>query len=307
MALSDSNAARIAARTGVRLRLEVPGREVTTVAAGGTLRALFEPENLVQLQALLHALSDEGQPYRILGAGSNLLIADEGIADCVVRLGAGFREVRFVDDTTIDIGGANGLMRISRNLSAAGLSGIEFASGIPASVGGAVRMNAGAHGGQIADIVSAVDCVDPAGERFTLDGAELKFGYRRSTLPEGAIVISARIKLVRGEPGEIERRRSELLAYRKSTQPLTVPSFGSVFKNPSPARSAGAIIEELGLKGRRHGGAEISSLHANWIVNPERSATVTEIRALIAECQHHASLGGAGDLEPEVVIWEGGR
>lgn len=288
---------------GIRTRYDVPAAEVTTIAAGGVLGALCEPENEEQLAELLRALWQAGVTYRVLGAGSNLLIDDRGVAECVVRLGAGFRTMSFVGDATVRVGAASGLMRVSRNLSAQGFAGLEFASGIPASLGGAVRMNAGAHGGQMADILESVDCIDKAGERFTLKGTELNFGYRRAELPAGAIVTAAYLRLRPGHREDIERKRSELLAYRKATQPLTVPSFGSVFKNPSASRSAGAILDGLGLKGRQIGGAEISTLHANWIVNPHRRASVDDVRKLIGECQRLAFERGEGHLEPEVVVW----
>jgi len=294
--------AAIVRESGVRARSHLSGREVTTVAAGGPIHGLFEPESAKELQALLASINRNGGSFRILGAGSNLLIDDSGIVDCVIRLGGEFREVVSVSDHVVDVGAACGLMRVSRSVSAAGLSGLEFASGIPASVGGAVRMNAGAHGGQIADIVEWVECIGPDGT-FRMSAAELGFGYRRSTLPVDSIVVRARMRLTVGNMGEIERRRGELLAYRKATQPLTLPSFGSVFKNPSTERSAGAILEAAGLKGRRIGGAEVSSLHGNWIVNPERLATVGDIVRLIALCRSAAAERGEPDLQPEVVFW----
>lgn len=293
----------IAQASGVRARSNISGREVTTVCAGGPLRALFEPDSPDELCKLLTAVACHGASSRILGAGSNLLIDDAGIAACVIRLGSGFRDVVSVSDGVVDVGAACGLMRVSRNLSRGGFSGLEFASGIPASVGGAVRMNAGAHGGQMADIIESVECVAPAGEVFRLSAKELAFAYRSSALPPGAVVIGVRMRLTAGDTVEIERRRSELLAYRKATQPLTQPSFGSVFKNPTPERSAGAIIEAAGLKGRRIGGAEISQVHGNWIVNPERSATVAEIRQLIDLCRSTAATRGEPPLEAEVILW----
>lgn len=293
----------ISRESGVRARFNLSGRDVTTVAAGGVIRALFEPENREELCGLLGAIARHGVAWHILGAGSNLLIDDAGIAACVIRLGSGFRDVVTVRENVVAVGAACGLMRVSRNLSAAGLAGLEFASGIPASVGGAVRMNAGAHGGQIADVIESVECVGADGKFFEIPAAELSFGYRRSKIPAGAIVVGATMRLTAGDKGEIEERRSELLAYRKATQPLTSPSFGSVFKNPSAERSAGAIIEAAGLKGRRIGGAEISTLHGNWIVNPERRATVGEIRQLIELCRSVAFERGEPPLEPEVVIW----
>jgi UDP-N-acetylmuramate dehydrogenase len=285
-------------------RRDVLGRAVSTVAVGGPLAALFEPETVAEAVALVRSCAAHGVPYRVLGAGSNILISDRGLTlSGVIRLGRGFRTVRALGADEFEVGGAVALMTLARNLGGAGLAGLEFAGGIPASIGGAVRMNAGAHGGQIADIVVAVNCLLPSGEIVELSPRSLEFRYRHAELPAGAIVVGARIRLVEGDRTTIEARRADFLARRKATQPLTTPSFGSVFKNPSGERSAGAVLERVGMKGYRCGGALVSTLHANWIVNPERTASAADVVDLIEACRKAAWNGEGVALEPEVVRW----
>lgn len=295
--------AEIARATGVSLRTDVSGRAVTTVSVGGALRALFEPDSIAQVAALVRCFGVHGVPYHVLGAGSNLLIDDAGVVRPVVRLGRGLREVRQLGRGELEVGAGAALMTLARTASSAGYAGLEFAGGIPASLGGAVRMNAGAHGGQMADVVVAVTCVLPTGEVVELPASDLNFRYRSAALPLGAIVVGARLRLVEGDRTAIEGRRAEFLARRKATQPLTVPSFGSVFKNPPGDRSAGAVLEGVGMKGAHRGGAAVSELHANWIINPDRTATAQDVIELIEACREAAKRGSSIDLEPEVVRW----
>jgi len=284
-------------------RFDVLGRTVSTVGVGGPLGALFEPENVSGLAALMRAFGAHGVSHRVLGAGSNLLIADRGVTSGVIRLGRGFRSVRDLGSGEFELGGAAALMTVARTLGTAGYAGLEFAGGIPASIGGAVRMNAGAHGGQMADLVTAVVCLLPAGEVVEIPAQSLRFGYRHAELPAGAVVVSARIRLAGGDRATIEARRTEFLARRKATQPLTTPSFGSVFKNPAADLSAGTVLERVGMKGQRRGGAIVSTVHANWIVNPERAATADDVVGLIEACREAAREGAGVELEPEVVRW----
>lgn len=297
-----SQTASALAHAGIPCRSGTLGATLTTIATGGPLSSLVEPETEDQLKQTLVILNSSSIRYRILGNGSNLLIPDSGVAEVVIRLGRGFRKVIELGAGRLKVGGASALMTVSREVSQAGLLGLEFAGGIPASVGGAIYMNAGAHGGEMSSIVETVTVMLPGGEIGELKANDLNFSYRKSSLPAGAIVTEAVLRLTPSLPEETSRRRAEFLAYRKSTQPLTQPSFGSVFVNP-PEDKAGRLIEAAGLKGSACGGVSISSLHANWIVNPERTGTTADVLDLMCRCQEIISSKFGVALHPEVVRW----
>jgi UDP-N-acetylmuramate dehydrogenase len=288
---------------GLLIRRAVSGRKVTTVSVGGPIERLIEVFDLPGLVALLATLRERELSFRVIGAGSNLLIPDNGITDPVITLGAGFREPVELNAGRWLLPAGGSLMTLSRTLSAAGWSGLEFAGGIPASVGGAVRMNAGAHGGAIGERIESVSVLLPTGEIQSLTPAELQFDYRHTKLPEGCIVTSATVRLVSSDPATTMQTRAEYLASRKRTQPLTLPSFGSVFRNPSANQPAGVLLEQARLKGTKIGGAAVSTLHANWIVNESKDATASDITALIACCQQRVADSFGVQLCPEVVRW----
>lgn len=293
------SAAELERVSGVRVRAQVLGSTVTTYAIGGPLQYLVEPDSCEQLAAVQRFLSEHGEAARVLGAGSNLLINDGGVPGWVIRLGRGLRGCEALGGGRFRVGGGAALMNLSRSLSQAGWAGLEFAGGIPASIGGATRMNAGAHGGEMAQVLRVIEVVTSQGETLRLDPLELCFSYRHSQLPAGAIVSAVEIELTESDAAVTEQRRAEYLAHRKKYQPLTLPSAGSVFKNPDPQRPAGKLIEAAGLKGQRRGGAQISELHGNWIVNPERKASAADVEALIALCQERVG----ERLEVELVRW----
>lgn len=293
----------------VPARCAVLGTGLSTYAIGGPLEWLAEPSDLAELAALLRWFDrNEIDTYRVLGAGSNLLIADAGLPGWTVRLGRGFRSTEMIRDgssyAVFRVGAATSLMSLVRDLSQQGFSGLEFAGGIPASIGGAVRMNAGAHGSDIGSVITAVCYVTASGEVVTRQRAEIAFDYRHTNLPNDALVVYADLRLERADPAQIVQRRQDYLAERKRRQPLTLPSAGSVFKNPSPEQTAGALIEQAGLKGFSIGGARVSELHANWIVNERRSATASDVRAVIAHCRTEVAARFAVQLETELIYWE---
>lgn len=289
--------------TGITVQRDRLGKQLTTLAIGGPLGNFIEPQNKDELQKALTFLSREGQCCRVFGSGSNALIPDSGLPDWTIRLGKGFRLLGDLSDGRFEIGGSVSLMWLSRELSDRGYAGLEFAGGIPASLGGAVKMNAGAHGGELGTVLESIVCLEEDGTERTFSKQELGFGYRRSRLPAGAVVISAVIQLIPGDAVEISARRREYLEMRKRTQPLQLPSAGSIFKNPVGAPAAGALIEQSGLRGRRIGGAQISELHGNWIVNPQRRASDKDVLDLIALCQAEVSQRFGVQLEPEILIW----
>lgn len=295
--------AAVRALGGDHVRCGVDASTLTTFAIGGPLQFVVTVESLWELQAVQKLLATEKQQTRVLGFGSNVLVADQGIRGWVVRLGQSFRSVERLEGDRFIIGGGASLMSVARKISGDGFSGLEFAAGIPASLGGAVFMNAGAHGAEIAERLERVSVVMSDGSFRVFERDELPWKYRHSGLPREATVISAELTLPSGDKERIARACSDNLAHRKNTQPLSLPSAGSVFKNPSPELSAGKLLEDAGLKGVSVGGAMISSLHANWIVNPDRRASASDVLALISLCQERVSERWGIDLEPEVRIW----
>ena len=288
------------------IRSGVLGRDLTTYSIGGPIQTLCEPEDSQQLQQAVALLADSGAPWRVIGAGSNLLIADAGLQTVVLRLGKGFRSSLVGPGrdgaVMVEVGAAASLMTLSRTVSEQGLSGLEFAAGIPATVGGAVFMNAGAHGGDIASVLHEITVLRGS-ELQRIAASELPFRYRHSGLEPSAVVVAATFKLQPGDRERIVERRAQCLAERKARQPLTSPSAGSVFKNPAPERPAGRLLEECGLKGAAVGGAVVSALHGNWIINPQRSATAEDVQALMARCVEAVAAHAGVVLQPEVLYW----
>jgi UDP-N-acetylmuramate dehydrogenase len=294
---------RIIGLVSGHVRQDVSADTLTTLSIGGALRALVTVETESELQAVRALLAAEGQPVAVLGFGSNLLVSDTGLNSWVIKLGAGFRGIEECGAECYRLGGSVSLMAVARRISGEGLSGLEFAAGIPASVGGAVFMNAGAHGAEIADRIVRVRGVLPDGKVHEWSRDDLPWRYRSSGLPGGVVVTSAEVRFVSGDRERIAQACAENLAHRRRTQPLALPSAGSVFKNPSHELSAGKILEIAGCKGLRRGGAQVSELHANWIVNPEKSASAADVLALVRECMTRAMVNSGVRLEPEVRMW----
>ncbi len=283
-------------RPGVSLQ------EFTTWRVGGPAEWFAEPADQGQLIALAAWAAEQGLPFRVIGAGSNLLIADQGLPGLTVcnRRLQGSR----VDGESgvVDAEAGEPIPTLARKVARAGLHGLEWAVGIPGTVGGAAVMNAGAQGGCTAEWLESVLVLDPQrpGEPYRLAAAALAFDYRHSRLQqEPLLVLSARFSLEPGhDPAAVTARTSANLHSRTSTQPYQQPSCGSVFRNPEP-RKAGQLIESLGLKGTRIGGAEVSTLHANFIVNTG-AATATDIDALISLVRERVLAAEGIDLHPEV-------
>jgi UDP-N-acetylmuramate dehydrogenase len=285
------------------IRENVLGASLTTFAIGGAIRAVVTVESHDELARVIALLSQEGQEYRLLGNGSNVLFGDEPLGLWIVKLGAGFRTIESGSHGEISVGGSVPLMSFARRVSDEGLSGLEFAAGIPATVGGAVFMNAGAHGSEMCSRIVEVRGVLGDGTPVVWQRDDLPWRYRHSGLPHGAAVTSVRLKLVEGDKTAISAACAHNLAERRARQPLALPSAGSVFKNPSVERPAGMLLEQLGMKGRSVGGATVSELHANWIVNPKKDATARDVVALIEECKGRAFTEAGITLEPEVRLW----
>ncbi len=271
----------------------------TTFRVGGPADVLFLPESEEQLLQALSIAREAGVPCFVIGNGSNLVVKDGGIRGLVIALGEGMAAIARAGETLTAWAGVS-LARVSAYAQASGLSGLEFASGIPGTLGGGCAMNAGAYGGQLSDVLVDVRVLLD-GEVRTLTVEEMQMGYRTSLpLRRGGIVISARFALTPDDPEAIAARMRELNARRRDKQPLNYPSAGSTFKRPE-GYFAGALIEQAGLKGKRVGGAQVSEKHAGFIVNTG-GATAADILTLIGTVQDEVADRFGVRLETEVRI-----
>jgi UDP-N-acetylmuramate dehydrogenase len=287
----------------VTVRRDVPAELVTTFAVGGPLEALVTLSSVEEVAAVCRVLGQHSCGGRIIGNGSNILVGDGGVTGITTKLSGALRTVAEVRDGEFDVGAAASLMSLARRVSGDGFSGLEFAAGIPATIGGAIFMNAGAHGSEICERIVHVDAVMSDGSIERFDVRDLPWRYRHSGLPAGCFVTSVRLRVVPGDKARISALCAHNLDERRKRQPLSLPSAGSVFKNPSPDQPAGRLLEEAGMRGERVGGAQVSELHANWIVNPDKSASASDVLSLIALCQARVKARSGIDLVPEVRMW----
>jgi UDP-N-acetylmuramate dehydrogenase len=281
-----------------RVERDVPIGPMTSYGLGGPAAVFLEAATDADLETLSVALADTELPLIMLGRGSNLLVSDRGFPGIAVRLGAGFRWTR-VEGTTIAAGAGVPLPTVAVLSGQHALAGIEFAVAIPASVGGAVRMNAGAHEHAVGEVLDEVTVFRwHGGGRESIPAARLGFAYRSSDLPEDAVVIGARFALRPGDPAQIQKKLREAREWRRANQPLNLPNAGSVFKNP-PGDAAGRLIETICGKGTSVGGARVSEVHANCIVATE-NATADDVYTLVRRVQRRVKQEAGIDLEPEV-------
>lgn len=251
----------------------------TTFRIGGPCKAFVTPGNAEELRAALSLLTRKKEPYFVIGRGSNLLVSDAGFGGIVISLREGLRGIGR-EGTLLTAEGGTLLSELAKEAENASLTGLEFASGIPGTVGGGLLMNAGAYGSELADVVKEVRIWLPEGREVTMTRDEMDFGYRHSVLQEnGGIVIEAAFELTEGAPGEIRALTEDLNSRRREKQPLEFASAGSTFKRPE-GFFAGKLIEDAGLKGRRVGDAEVSEKHAGFIVN-RGNATAEDVDNLI--------------------------
>jgi UDP-N-acetylenolpyruvoylglucosamine reductase len=283
----------------VRIEEGAPLAKLTTIGTGGPARALARPETLDDLRSALSWAKERDLPVAVVGLGSNLLAADEGVDALVLRLAGELAAVR-VDGETLTAGGGATNAVCLHQARAAGLGGFEFACAIPGTAGGGVRMNAGAYGSDWAEILLRARVVTAEGDAW-LSPSELGLSYRHSNLAPGAVVAEVEYRLTPRPPEEIKATVRELVARRKATQPTNKRTFGSVFKNPEHDLGAGQMLEACGLKGHRIGGAVISPMHANFIENAG-GATTADALALMAEARRRARERYGVELEHEVQL-----
>lgn len=286
---------------GCEARQNEPMSKHTSFKIGGNADAYIKVNNLSKLSTILKECQDSDVDYMILGNGSNLLVSDEGIRGTVIRLDGDFRKITLVDDTTIFCGAGATLAYLCKFALNCGLSGLEFAWGIPGTVGGAVFMNAGAYDGEMKDVVHSVSHISPNGEIGRTEKDDLRFGYRTSIYRSNNMIITGiTLKLKKGNPDEIRAKMDDYMLRRSTKQPLEYPSAGSVFKRPD-GNFAGALIEQCGLKGKLCGGAQVSEKHAGFIIN-KSNATAKDVRELISQIQKTVSDKTGYNLECELII-----
>lgn len=278
---------QITAIAGLTARFDEPMAAHTTYRIGGPASAFVTVDTPGALRDLLALLAAAGVPWLVLGNGSNALFADRGYAGAVLRLGSSFDHVAVERDAggagehKLVAGAALSVTRLLRFVKQEQLLGVEFLGGVPGTVGGAVRMNAGTVAGEVAQSLEAAELTSAQGSAW-VGAADLGLAYRHSSLPADSLITAARFA-VRDADAGMRERLDAVLAYRKATQPLQMPSCGSVFANP-PGDYAGRLIEAAGLKGQSIGGAQVSEQHANWIIN-RGEANAEDVRALITLCQ----------------------
>lgn len=286
---------------GCEARKYEPMSKHTSFKIGGNADVYIKVNNLSKLSTILKECQASDVDYMILGNGSNLLVSDDGIRGVVIRLDGDFRKITLLDDTTIFCGAGATLAYLCKFALNCGLSGLEFAWGIPGTVGGAVFMNAGAYDGEMKDVVHSVSHISPSGEIGRTEKENLNFGYRTSVYRSNNMIITGvTLKLKKGNPDEIRAKMDDYMLRRSTKQPLEYPSAGSVFKRPE-GNFAGALIEQCGLKGKTCGGAQVSEKHAGFIIN-KSNATSKDVRDLIGEIQKTVSEKTGYSLECELII-----
>lgn len=277
---------------------DIPFERLTTLGIGGVCRWLFEPSTEEEARLFVSACARHGLGYRVLGGGSNLLVLGD-IAEPVLRLRLGGQASRSGLELTAPA--SHGHIALAEAAARVGLSGLEWAGGIPGSLGGAIHMNAGAHGGEWVQILARYRFLTPEGELVEKAPEPGEFGYRRSWLSAGRVVLSATARLAEGDPGRIRALMAEYRLKRASGQPKGRRSAGCIFKNP-PGESAGRLIDAAGLKGFRVGDAEVSLAHANFLVN-RGHATPSQFLELMDTVRAKVEDVHGLVLEPEVEIW----
>jgi len=286
------------------VRRDVPLGHLTSFQIGGCADVFFDPPSIETLAAALAAAAEFDVPVTYVGGGTNVLVSDDGIRGLVVHPGKAFEFIRWsqLDHASahVEAGAATRFIRLAKDTVARGFQGLEFAAGIPGSVGGAAQMNAGAFGGEISQCLTSLVLVTRCGEIVEKSREQLQFSYRKLALEAGDMIACVRFRLTRSSVGRLQQEVARVQDKRRRNQPVGYPNAGSIFKNP-PGEYAGRLIEKAGLKGRTEGGAQVSPEHANFIVNLG-SATASDVRNLMNLVQQEVWSRCGVWLEPEVRL-----
>ena len=283
------------------VRRDEPMSRHTSFKIGGTADVYIKVDDLTTLANIVKECVDSDVDYLILGNGSNVLVSDDGYRGVVIRLDGEFRKISLIDETTIYCGAGASLASLCKFALNSGLSGLEFAWGIPGTVGGAVFMNAGAYDGEMKNVVHSVSHLTSDGGIGRCEKDDLQMGYRTSVYRSNKCIITGvTLKLKKADPEDVRAKMDDFMNRRSSKQPLEFPSAGSVFKRPEGAY-AGALIEQCGLKGKCHGGAQVSEKHAGFIIN-KSNATANDVKSLIREVQTKVYDETGYNLQCELII-----
>jgi UDP-N-acetylmuramate dehydrogenase len=303
MGMDPGMRSALAARLGNRVCFDEPLARHTSFRIGGPVDAWVEAQEIADVVAVFELGRASGTPVLTLGTGTNVLVADRGVRGIAVHLARGFQAIEWTKRgglAEVRAGAAVPFKKLVYDAVERGFSGLEFGEGIPGTVGGGMTMNAGAFGGEIGEVVVALEGVGADGEVETLPRERLAFEYRRLDLPAGWVITNVHLRLRRGDPAEMAKRVALARHKRKKNQPLGFPNAGSIFKNP-PGRFAGQLLEEVGAKGLRQGGACVSEVHANFIVN-RGGATAADVRALMREMGERVFARSGIRLQPEIKL-----
>ena len=312
MPLSTKEKNWLTERFGRHVRFDEPMTRHTYFKVGGPAEAFVTPPDTAGLEQLISWCRSSRQPWMVIGGGSNLLVKDGGIGGVVISLGRCLKDIRATEggsEVRLTAQAGVKLPSLCRYCIERGFAGLNFALGIPATVGGAIVMNAGTARGSMADVLKSIGCLQPNGRRVRFDRRELDFSYRclswKESVPNGEgvvpIIVDGSFSLKPGDAKMLTDEAEETLKTRTAKQPLDQPSAGCFFKNPAPDRSAGELIEKAGLKGRQIGNARVSTRHANFIVNTG-GATARDILALMEMVQKRVAEKFKVELVPEVKI-----
>jgi len=295
------NIIKLSKELNIRYLENEPMKKHTTFKIGGPARLMVFPESEAQAAAIVKCCKQNQIRLMALGNGSNLLVSDEGIDACVLCFDSGFSDIRLLDENVIFAQSGASLMKVCRFALENGLSGLEFAYGIPGSCGGAAFMNAGAYGGEMKDVLAECRHIDETGNVSSLKGRDLQLSYRHSAYYDnGCPITGLYLRLNKGSREEIKAKMDDFLQRRKDKQPLEFPSAGSTFKRPA-GYFAGALIEHCGLKGKSVGGAQVSEKHAGFVIN-KGNAKCSDVMDLCAFCSKTVLKETGVKLEMEIRV-----
>lgn len=297
---TDALAGELERIGGLKVRPDAPLARITTFKIGGPARLLVTPESAEALASARGLLAESGLPVLILGNGSNLLISDAGFDGIVIRVGSALGGIEVEGPDRLRIGAGSLWSKVLRFVMGEGWTGLEFGAGIPGTLGGAIATNAGTRGGETADRLVSVTGVDAAGRIRTIAEADIPFVYRNGPLPEGFVVTSTLFEAAREDPEKVAETVRGYQAERRRDQPEREPSAGCVFKNP-PGLSAGKLIDQAGLKGTEEGGAVVSPVHGNFIIN-KGGATSADVLRLVERVRERIARENGVELELEVRL-----